>query len=533
MAKKSDLTTIGGAAIVAVMAGAACLAPTSEDYASTAQAAAGGNGNGNGNTDAGNNGNADAGGTSNGNDRISTLEFPNASGTLRTTTDNAKTTLKPNKTKSIPFFQSLGTNGRACVHCHIPGDAWGITPASVSFRFTHPLDTTNADFATSVSACPLDANAQNYGLTDPIFRTNDGANSPNADVSTPQARQVAYSMLLRKGLIRVGIGIPANAEFRLLSVDDPYHSASANELSLFRRPLPSTNLRLSPTAGGANPSPILTTVMWDGRETLPGHDIIADLLDQANGATLGHAQAAAGLSDADRQAIVDFETGLHTAQSADFAAGTLSASGANGGPDWLATNQPFYVGINDVLAGDSQTGAPFNPNAFTIYTAWAGAADAAKAAIARGEALFNTKPIAITRVGGLNDALNVNVINGSCTSCHDSPNYGHHSVKLPINIGTADGGRRTSDMPLYTLQKIDGGDIVTTTDPGRALISGKWADVGKFKGPILRGLAGRAPYFHNGMAASLNDVVNFYDQRFAIGFTEDEKSDLVAFLKTL
>jgi cytochrome c peroxidase len=71
------------------------------------------------------------------------------------------------------------------------------------------------------------------------------------------------------------------------------------------------------------------------------------------------------------------------------------------------------------------------------------------------------------------------------------------------------------------------------TDLGKALISGKCADVGKVKGPILRGLAGRAPYFHNGSASAFEDVVNFYDQRFAIGFTDQEKADLGAFLKTL
>jgi hypothetical protein len=70
-------------------------------------------------------------------------------------------------------------------------------------------------------------------------------------VSTIDARRVAYRMLLNKGLIRVGIGIPANAEFELIAVDDPYHYASAAELSLFRRPLPTTNLKF------------LSTVMWD------------------------------------------------------------------------------------------------------------------------------------------------------------------------------------------------------------------------------------------------------------------------------
>jgi len=74
---------------------------------------------------------------------------------------------------------------------------------------------------------------------------------------------------------------------------------------------------------------------------------------------------------------------------------------------------------------------------------------------------------------------------------------------------------------------------VQTTDPGLAMITGKWADIGKFKGPILRGLAARAPYFHNGSAATLLDAVNFYDTRFNIGMSAQQKSDLVAFLSAL
>jgi cytochrome c peroxidase len=147
--------------------------------------------------------------------------------------------------------------------------------------------------------------------------------------------------------------------------------------------------------------------------------------------------------------------------------------------------------------------------------------------------LFNTKPISITGVGGLNDALGLPVIAGTCTTCHDSPNVGNHSVALPINIGTADASLRTPDMPLYTLRNNATGALVQTTDPARALITGKWADIGKVKGPVLRGLAARAPYFHNGMAASLDAAVDFYDTRFNIGFTAQEKRDLVAFLNAL
>lgn len=130
-----------------------------------------------------------------------------------------------------PFFASLGTNGRACSTCHQPDEGWSVRPDRLLKRFT-----------------------ATQGL-DPIFRLNDGANSPLADTSTLAKRHKAYSMLLTRGVIRVGLPIPANAEFTLANVDDPYGYASAQELSLFRRPLPSTNL------------PYLTTVMWDGRES--------------------------------------------------------------------------------------------------------------------------------------------------------------------------------------------------------------------------------------------------------------------------
>ena len=85
----------------------------------------------------------------------------------------------------------------------------------------------------------------------------------------------------------------------------------------------------------------------------------------------------------------------------------------------------------------------------------------------------------------------------------------------------------------YTFRNKSTGEIAKTTDPGRALISGKWQHMSTFKGPILRGVAARAPYFHNGIAATLLDVVEFYDSRFHIGLSAKEKSDLVAFLRTL
>jgi cytochrome c peroxidase len=133
-------------------------------------------------------------------------------------------------------------------------------------------------------------------------------------------------------------------------------------------------------------------------------------------------------------------------------------------------------------------------------------------------------------------------VQGFCGTCHDAPNARNHSVKAPLNIGVTDAGALAppvldiSGLPVFTVLCTAGplaGQTFEVTDIGRAMISGNCADIGKTKGPILRGLAARAPYFHNGSAATLLDVVNFYDQRFGIGFTEQQKSDLVAFLNSL
>jgi cytochrome c peroxidase len=104
---------------------------------------------------------------------------------------------------------------------------------------------------------------------------------------------------------------------------------------------------------------------------------------------------------------------------------------------------------------------------------------------------------------------------------------------VPLNIGISDASRRTPDLPLFTLECPATGQVVQTTDPGRALITGKCVDIGKVKGPILRGLSARAPYFHNGAAATLRDVVEFYNTRFQLQLTPQDMDDVVAFLQAL
>jgi cytochrome c peroxidase len=428
------------------------------------------------------------------------LLFPDATGVQQTITTAESFDF------DNPFFQDLGTNGRTCVTCHRPDQAWTVTPERIRERF----------LLTS-------------GL-DPIFRNNDGSNCENADISTLGNRRAAFSLLLSKGLIRIGIDVPGNAEFTIEDVDDPYNcGAPTTKASLYRRPLPSTNLGF------------LSTVMWDGRETVKGQAISGDLATQANDATTGHAQGAP-LSLTQARDIVKFELGLFTAQAFDYGAGSLRGNGALGGPVPLST-QPFCIGINDPLnllpampGACAASSGGLDPNVFTIFNTWDHALLPERRSIARGETLFNTRTFVIDNVGGLNGGGSDPIkgsFNGTCTICHDTPNAGNHSISMPLNIGLTDAAQRTADLPLYTLRNKATQETVTTTDIGRAMVTGQWSDIGKFKGPILRGLAGRAPYFHNGSAATLEDAVNFYDTRFHIGLTTQEKKDLVAFLSAL
>src|SRR5581483_317067 len=331
----------------------------------------------------------------------------------------------------------------------------------------------------------------------------------------------------------------------------PGDAAIHNELFLFRRPLPAANLSF------------LSTVMWDGRETLhkittaaglSGLDgLIADLGSQANDATLGHAQATHAIAGSLAQSdILTFERNLFTAQVRVHG---VDLSSANGGPGYLASTvaPAFFIGQNDPLGKD------FTSKVFTLYSEWEPGqtpeAKGIKAAIGRGEKIFNTHTFTIANVGGLNSSSNDPLYNpsdpfantpitGTCGTCHNSVNVGNHSTSLPLNIGvtmaqlTDNYDRLVKDrldienLPVYTLASSTG-TTVQVTDPGRALITGQWADIGKTKGPILRGLAGHASYFHNGSARDLRSVVDFYNARFNIGLTSDEVADLVAFLAAL
>ena len=464
--------------------------------------------------------------------------FPDASGTITTLSVNG-----PVDTQGA-FFQSLGTNGRSCATCHVASEAMSISATGIQRRF---METRGHD---------------------PLFASVDGANCPTARPGSA----VDHSLILQHGLIRIFLKLPANPGFQIALVSDPYGCALTTDpsdgqpiVSVYRRPLPATNLGF------------LSAIMFDGRETIEPlnvgatfpFNLAADLTQQAIDAITIHAQATQAPTAAQLTDMVQFELGLYTAQSHDNGAGRLRDDGAYGGPGYLAKDLSiaYYPGMNDSL-GDDPHGLPFDPNAMKLFSAWADSApdlyrDAQRPAqarrdIAAGEVLFNSAPVHISNVRGLNDNAALgspSTLTGTCTTCHDTPNVGNHSFPLPLDIGTSHSvlpGAETDpniaaglaelsmpDLPVYQIKgcpnPFNSGEPESfyTTDPGKALITGLCSDFNRGKGPILRGLAARAPYFHNGAAADLKELVNFYNQRFEMNLTDEQKRQLVAFLNSL
>lgn len=367
--------------------------------------------------------------------------------------------------RSNPFFQSLGANGRTCETCHAADQGWSITTKAIQKLY-----------------------AQSNGKA-ALFVAHDAANAPTADVSTPKARKKAFSQILSRGVIRIGRAVSETAEFELVSADDPTGYSSAASLSLFRRPLPISNLRFA------------STLSWDGRSNVPDdpENIRLGLMNQSNGASINHAQLPADspLPTATREAIADFELGLHFTQTKDKQAGWLDGGGARGGIDALLT-QPHVPG---------QT----KNKTFDLFDRWENDCDKDRRAIADGQRVFNTR----------------------CAGCHDTPNIGSSATIRFFDIGISDPARRKPDQILFTFRHKTTGETRSTLDPGRALVTGAWADMDKFKVPSLRGLAARPPYFHDGSAESLEDVVEFYDARFQMKLGRNDKKNLVKFLEAL
>jgi cytochrome c peroxidase len=316
----------------------------------------------------------------------------------------------------------------------------------------------------------------------PLFNLID-ANTPTADLSTVDARRRAFSMVLQGKFVRLRKP-PASRAFEVVAADDPFAFGSTEQLLFFRRPGATANLRGH-------------TVMWDGANTV-GTSLRDGLIKQARSNVTG-AQQGSPAPDEVIFAIVDHELTMSHAQLEVPGAGRLDGDGARGGPE-------------------AHAGLPLIAGRFDLYDAWIGDGNPTRAEIARGQELFNA----------------VNPGSGqSCRGCHTAANNGQNVAGDFFDIGTADGSRRKPDMAVYTLQRTGTEETRQTTDWGRAGVTGLWEDVNRFKVPSLRGLAARPSYFHNGLAATLPEVLTFYESSRGFTFSDPDRADLLAFLNAL
>lgn len=462
----------------------------------------------------------------------------------------------PFTTAGNGFFAALGTNGRSCFTCHQPQAGWAMTPSSAQAIF----DNTR-------------------GL-DPLFAPVDGTNCDVEPANNLYARAAASSQLLKKGNIRIALGVPTGADFKVRLLRDPHGCArepidGVDVLSMYRRVLASTNLMLNPAIGVFGPDfgpdgmpftfdePAITqgALMWDEREP--------SLAQQFVDATLGHAQASQLPSQEMIDSGVAFELRLRTAQASHVKGGPLTANGAVGGAVNLANPAIGGNPFGDPFVSAGLGGLPgFAVFPFDIFNAWAPSAKAGQASINRGQTIFNRRQFLMTGVAGFNDVLGPPAdpagvpFQATCGTCHNGLNMGQDVVPGPRHLGIGDNSvvdalRRqgtsnllpaSHDQPLFSfLCPVDAipffrnrvtvngksYDEFKTSDPGQALITGQCKDLGKFKVPRLRGLAARAPYFHGGNADTIWDVVNFYNNRFSINLTKQDKDDLVNFLNSL
>ena len=363
------------------------------------------------------------------------------------------------RTDGHPFFEPLGTNGRACISCHQPANAMGLAAATVRERWNETAG------------------------KDPIFAAIDGSNCPDL----PQYEARSHSLLLEKGLFRIALPWPPTGiqpDFRLEVLRDPTGcNKDEHTVSVYRRPRIAANLNYLVSGDHG------VVLMADGREP--------SLRSQATTAILGHEQAAKPPAPAVLDLIVAFESQVYAAQISDVRGGMLAER-----------EGPALLGPERLANGKAGTLAA----AFS-FDSWRTPSDTLpelqrdfRASVARGAEIFQRR----------------------CATCHT----GGGNRWMTIGTTETTEADASPDLPLFRI-RCASGTTVYTQDPGRALITGRCADVGAIVVQQLRGLASRAPYFANGSARTLRDVVDFYDRRYQDHYTDRQKQDLVNFLKVL
>jgi hypothetical protein len=472
------------------------------------------------------------------------VRYPNSFGQLGLLNASGAVT-----TKGHPFFEPIGENGRACVTCHQPANGMSLSVGMIRERWE-----------------------QTQGK-DPLFAPVDGMNCPHLPPEDP----ASHSLLLERGLFRVFLPWPPKAadgsvlepEFTLEVVRDPtgcnthpqYGLSSPNPMvSVYRRPRPVANAKYVTHQG-------FGVYAFIGKSGLPasrdpetglpsGMNLMSDarqptLKTQAVEAAVTHLQFNGKLDDARLKRIVDFEMQVYAAQVDHGGAGDL-----------MEPDGPPGLGVYNLLKGRTGVlGNNITNYVIPLGETWKrlpSSTDAATEARNRmRESISRGHDVFMFRTFWIKDAMHLNTVGlgnptkRTCATCHGLHMMGMDVANGWMDIGTTNlpwareeplnpWNDRKPQLPLFRITCKPGvaphpflGRVFYTQDPGRALISGKCNEVGTIVMQQLRGLAARAPYFSNGSAGSLREMLDFYDRRFNIGFTDQERDDLLNFLSAL
>jgi cytochrome c peroxidase len=355
-------------------------------------------------------------------------------------------------------LKELGGNGRSCADCHMPSDNFQLAPASARARFD-ALQTKRE---------------HNKNADDPLFRPVDAD-----DFRINGENAIDFSNLVENGLVRVTMPLPLNV--KLL---DPVTGLPTDETSvdLWRAVMPVFNVAITgpdnvlPIWPPGAPRPPIMGQDPNGPNRQGGyqHDArFGTLQEQARGALFDHAQVSVEPPARMLDDLAAFQQTLFSSPGVELLAGAI-----------LSGSTPFPDPDPELDELEQQGKVVFNRACAQCH------GSASHPSGSTGEA-------AIVR-----------------------PLVRYHNIMSACPRAATDGlapcpQRLARNARAYRITRADGTfQFVTTSDPGRLLLTGQPADLSVMDVTQLRGISKTAPYFHNNSAATLEEMLDHYDAFF-------------------
>jgi len=356
-------------------------------------------------------------------------------------------------------LKKLGGNGRSCADCHMPSDGFQLSPAAARARFDALQE--NLEY--------------NKNADDPLFRPVDAD-----DFRVNGESAIDYSNLLDNGLIRVTMPLPLNVK-----LIDPVTGQPTDETSvdLWRAVMPIPNVAITGPDSvlpvwppGVPRAPIMgQDPNGPNRQGGYQHDgRFGTLQEQARGALIAHAQVSVEPSLDMLDDLAAFQQTLFSSRSVEALADAINSgqtSFPDPDPELNEIEQEGKVVFNRSCA--QCHGGTLHPSGSTPETAF-------------------VRPI-----------------------------VRYHNIFTACPRPTTDGfapcpARLARNARTYRITLANGTfQFVTTSDPGRMLLTGQPADLFVMDVTQLRGISRTAPYFHNNSAATLEEVIDHYVALFA------------------